>query len=104
MSPRSAVRHALSRLNSSALPAPVNSSRRRVMVRSSKVSAQRQGRQAAAPLLGAQAVPFVGQEPLQRHEEERAEPALLPRGGLEVILLQQAGGELFGPGPALLIG
>ena len=93
------------------------------MVRSSNVSAQRRskilsavapstgsiryrcsassvssdsGSLAAAAFLGAGAVPFVRQEPLQRHNEEGAEAALLPRGRFQVILLQQPGEELLG--------
>ena len=48
---------------------------------------------AAAAFLGLRAVPFVGEEVLQRGEEEGAELAALGGEAFEVVLLQKAGEE-----------
>ena len=57
-------------------------------------------RRKAAPLLRVLAVPFVGQETLEGHEQEGAELALLARRRLQVILLQAAARRSLASGPA----
>jgi hypothetical protein len=54
---------------------------------------QREMFRAAPALLGLRAVPFVGEEVLQRGEQEGAELAAFGGEAFEVVLLQKAGEE-----------
>jgi hypothetical protein len=54
---------------------------------------QREGHLAATSLLGVVPLPFLGQKPLERHQQERAEPALVPIDCVEIVLFEQASEE-----------
>ena len=51
---------------------------------------------ATAALFGTGAVPFIGHEALDRHQQERVERAFFARQSLEIIPSQKARKELLG--------